>query len=114
MNVVIPLANSAYYTRKATVATGMVKAAISTTLLDKDFDLKNPRMTIARKSVQKMLDTISGDSQDARYTFRRFAMRLNEKIEALATQTSCKKLSTQKQHLRSGFHSTRICELALY
>ena len=43
-------ANSAYYTRKATMATGMVKAAISTILQDNDFDLKTPRMTIARES----------------------------------------------------------------
>ena len=80
------------------MAFSMVKAAISIILQDKGFDLKTPRMTIARESVQKMLDAISDDNQDPRDTFTLFAMRLNEKIETLATQTSCKKLSPQKQH----------------
>ena len=44
--------------------TGMVQMAISTILQDKDFDLKTPRMKIARGSAQKMLDAISGDNQE--------------------------------------------------
>ena len=93
------------------MAAGMVKAAISTILRNKDFNLKTPRMMIAREAAQKVLDAISADNQDARDTFTRFSMRLNEKIEALATPTSCKKFSTQKQRVWSGFHSARICEL---
>ena len=53
---------SAYYACKATMATGMVKAAISTILQDKDFDQKTIRMTLARESAQKMLDAISGNN----------------------------------------------------
>ena len=57
------------------------------------------------ESAQKVLDAISGENMSA------FATRLNEKLEALATPSSCKKLSTQKQRLWSGFHSARISEL---
>ena len=67
-------------------------------------------MKIARESARKVLDAISGDNQSARDTFTLFATRLSEKLEALATPTGCKKLSTQKQRLWSGFHSARISE----
>ena len=65
-------------------------------------------MKIAR---EKVLDAISSDDQSANDTFTLFATRLSEKLEALATPTSCKKLSTQKQRLWSGFHSSRVAEL---
>ena len=48
------------------MATGIIQAAISTILQDKNFDLKTPKMKIARESAQNMLDVISGDNQDAR------------------------------------------------
>lgn len=93
------------------MATGVVKAAISSILQDKDFELQTARMIIARESAQKVLDAISGDNQTAKDTFTRFATKLNEKLEALAAPTGCKKLSTQRQLLWSGFHSARISGL---
>lgn len=39
------------------------------------------------------------------------ATRLNERLEALAIPAGCKKLSTRKQRLWSGFHSARISEM---
>ena len=44
-------------------------------------------------------------------TFATFTTRLNDKLEALAIPSGCRKLSTQKQRLWSGFHSARISEL---
>ena len=93
------------------MATDVVKAAILSILQDKDFDLQTPRMKIARESAQKMLDVISGENKSARDAFTRFATRLNKRLEALATPSGCKKLSTQKQRLWSGFHSARISEI---
>ena len=88
------------------MAVGTVKSAISSILHDKDFDLKTPRMNLTKESAQKILDAISGDDQGAKDTFASFATRLNDKLEALATPSGCKKLSTQKQRLWSGFHSS--------
>ena len=97
---------------RAAMATDAVKSAISSILQDKDFDLQEPRMKIARECAQKVLDAISGENMSAaRDAFTTFATRLNEKLEALATPSSCKQLSTQKQRLWSGFHSARISEL---
>ena len=93
------------------MATDVVKAAILSILQDKDFDLQTPRMKIARESAQKMLDVISGENKSARDAFTRFATRLNKRLEALATPSGCKKLSTQKQRLWSGFHSAQISEI---
>ena len=45
------------------MATDVVKAAISSILQDKDFNLQTPRMKIARESAQKMLDAISGERE---------------------------------------------------
>ena len=93
------------------MATDIVQKAISAILQDEDFDLNCPRMKEARESAHAMLDAISGDNHYARDTFARFAKRLYEKLEALATPTSGKTLSTQKQHLWSGFHLARLGEL---
>ena len=48
------------------MATDVVKAAISSILQDKDFNLQTPRMKIARESAQKMLDAISGERERER------------------------------------------------
>ena len=81
------------------MATDTVKSAISSILQDKDFDLQAPRMKIARECAQKVLDAISGKNMITRDAFTTFVTRLNEKLEALATPSSCKQLSTQKQCL---------------
>ena len=93
------------------MAVGSVKSAISSILHDKDFDLNTPRMNLTKESAQKIFDAISGDDQGAKDTCATFATRLNDKLEALATPSGCKKLSSQKQRLWSGFHSARISEL---
>ena len=80
------------------MSTGVDKSAISSILWDKDFDLKTLRMKIARESAHKVLDAILSDNQSANDTFT-LLPRLSEKLEALATPTSSKRLSTQKQRL---------------
>ena len=62
------------------MATDAVKSAISSILLDKDFDLQAPRMKIAGECAQKVLDAISGENMSARDAFTTFATRLNEKL----------------------------------
>lgn len=91
-------------------ASGIVEEAISTILQDKDFDLKTPRMKLARESAQTVLDAISGDGKNAE-VFARFAATLNGKLKALATLSGCKTLSAQRQHMWSNFHSARISDL---
>ena len=93
------------------MATGVVKSAISSILQDKDFDLEAPRMKIARESAQRVLDVTSGKNTSAKEVFAKFATRLKERLEALASPHNCKQLSTQKQRLWSGFHSARISEI---
>ena len=68
-------------------------------------------MKIARESAQKVLDATSGENASAKEAFAKFATRLKERLEALASPHNCKQLSTQKQRLWSGFHSARISEL---
>ena len=93
------------------MAVSTVKSAISSILQDKDFDMKTPRMNLTKESAERILYAISGDDEGAKGTFASFATRLNGQLEALATPSGYKKLSTQKQPLRSGFHSARVSEL---
>ena len=61
-------------------------------------------MKIARESAQKVLDATSGENTSAKEAFEKFATRLKERLEALASLHNCKQLSTQKQ--RCGVGST--------
>ena len=92
------------------MAAGVVRAAIASILLDKDFELNTPRMVVAKETAQMLLDVSTGDDM-GQDRFESFAITLNGKLETLATPTSSKQLSTQKQHLWSSFHSFRVSEL---
>ena len=92
------------------MATGVVLAAITAILEDQDFAMNTPRMTTAKDMAKKLTDASTGDEQ-SQYTFNCFALSLNEKLEALATPSSCKKLSIQRRQLWSRFHTSRVSEL---
>ena len=92
------------------MAAGVVRAAIASILLDKDFELNTPRMVVAKETAQMLLDVSTGDDM-GQDRFESFAITLNGKLETLATPTTSKQLSTQKQHLWSSFHSFRVSEL---
>ena len=43
------------------MAAGVVRAAIASILLDKDFELNTPRMVVAKETAQMLLDVSTGD-----------------------------------------------------
>ena len=67
-------------------------------------------MVVAKETAQMLLDVSTGDDM-GQDRFESFAITLNGKLETLATPTSSKQLSTQKQHLWNSFHSFRVSEL---
>ena len=92
------------------MAAGVVRAAIAAILEDRDFVLNTPRMITAKETAKKLIEASTADdhSQD---TFVKFALSLDHKLDALATPSSSKKLSTQRKQLWSRFHAFRVSDL---
>ena len=92
------------------MAAGVVRAAIAAILEDRDFVLNTPRMITAKETAKKLIEASTADDhrQD---TFVKFALSLDHKLDALATPSSSKKLSTQRKQLWSRFHASRVSDL---
>ena len=90
-------------------AASIVRASIASILEDRDFNLSTPRMVTAKETA-KLIDASIADDH-SKDTFVRFALKLNQKLESLATPNSSKKLSTQRRQLWSRFHASRTSEL---